>query len=91
MSVSSFMCIYPRDTSVTVNKATKDVSTSYNSLIDLLESIESFLGRLAIYTKIPLTAAMADIIIKLFVEVLSILSLATKQAKQGRLSEPCFR
>ena len=83
------MCIYPCDASV--NQATKDVGTSYNSLIDLLESIENFLSRLDIYTKIPPTAAMTDIVIKLLVEVLTILSLATKQTKQGRLSEPCFR
>ncbi len=74
-----------------MNQATKDVSASYDALIDLLESIENFLGRLDIYTKIPLTAAMTDIIIKLLVEVLSTLALATKQAKQGQLSEPCFR
>jgi hypothetical protein len=83
------MCTYPCDASV--NQATKDISTSYNSLIDLLESIENFLSRLDIYTKIPLTAAMTDVIMKILVEVLSTLSLATKQAKQGRLSEPPFR
>ena len=83
------MCTYPCDASV--NQATKDVSTRYNALIDLLESIENFLGRLDIYTNIPLTAAMTDIVIKLLVEILSTLALATQQAKQGRLSEPCFR
>ena len=83
------MCIYPCDASV--NQATKDVSTSYNALVDLLGSIENFLSRLDIYTKIPLTAAMANVIMKILVEVLSTLSLATKQAKQGRLSESPFR
>jgi len=82
------MCMYPCDTSVI--QATKDVSTSYNALIDLLESIENFLGRLDIYTKVPLTAAMANIVKILLVEVLSTLALATKQAKRGRLSEPYF-
>ena len=83
------MYTYPRDTSL--NQATKDVSTSYNALIDLLESIENFLSRLDIYTKVPLTAAMTDIVMKLLVEIISTLALATKQAKQGLLSEPCFR
>jgi hypothetical protein len=83
------MHTYPCDASV--NQATKDVSTSYNSLINLLESIGNFLARLDIYTTIPLTAAMNDIVIKLLVEVLSTLALATKQARQGRISEPCFR
>jgi hypothetical protein len=82
------MCIYPCDSSV--NQATKDINASYNALIDLLESIKNFLSRLDIYTKVPLTAAMTDIVVKLLVEVLSILALATKQAKQSTLSEPCF-
>jgi hypothetical protein len=80
--------VYPCDSSV--NQAIKDVSASYNALIDLLESIKNFLSRLDVYTKIPLTAAMTDIVVKLLVEVLSTLALATKQAKQGTLSEPCF-
>jgi hypothetical protein len=83
------MCIYPCDASV--HQATKDVIASYSALIDLLESIENFLSRLDIYTKIPLTAAMADVVVKILVEVLSTLALATKQAKQGPLSEPSFR
>jgi hypothetical protein len=55
--------------------------------VDLFESIENFLSRLDIYTKIPLTGAMTDIVIKIMVEVLTTLALATKQVKQGRLSE----
>jgi len=69
--------------------AVKDVSTSYDALIDLLESIGNFLSRLDIYTKIPLTAAMTDIVVKILVEVLNTLALATRQVKQGRLSECC--
>ena len=70
-----------------MNQAVKDVSASYDALMDLFESIESFLARLDIYTKIPLTAAMTDIVVKIIVEVLNTLALATKQVKQGRLRE----
>ena len=70
-----------------MNQAVKDVSASYDALVDLFESIESFLARLDIYTKIPLTAVMTDIVIKIMVEVLNTLALATKQVKQGRLRE----
>jgi len=73
-----------------VNQAVKDVSASYDALVDLFESIGSFLSRLEIYTKIPLTEAMTDIVIKIMVEVLSTLALATKQVNQGRLSESCL-
>jgi hypothetical protein len=74
----------------TLNQAVKDVSASYDALVDLFESIGSFLNRLEIYTKIPLTEAMTDIVIKIMVEVLSTLALATKQLNQGRLSEFCL-
>jgi hypothetical protein len=81
--------IVPMYMSSSVHQAVKDVSASYDALVDLLESIESFLGRLDIYTRIPITAAMKDIIIKIIVEVLATLALATRQVKQGRLSECC--
>ncbi len=61
----------------------------YIHSIALLESIESFLGRLDIYTRIPITGAITDILIKIIVEVLATLALATRQVKQGRLSE-CY-
>lgn len=70
-----------------MSQAVKDVSASYDALIDLFESIENFLNRFDIYTKIPPTAAMTDIIVKIMVELLSTLALATRQVKQGRLSE----
>jgi hypothetical protein len=70
-----------------VHQAVKDVSASYDALVELFEAIERFLSRLDIYTRIPLTPAIADIVIKILVEVLSTLAMATRQVKQGRLSE----
>jgi hypothetical protein len=60
---------------------------SYDALVDLLESIEHFLKRLDIYTRIPATAAMDEIVIKIMVELLTTLALATKEVKQGKSSE----
>ena len=40
-----------------------------------------------IYTGITPTTAMTDVIVDIMVEVLSILAIATKEAKRGRLSE----
>lgn len=68
------------------NQAVKDVSKSYDTLVDLFESIGNFLSRLGIYTTIPLTTAMKDVIVKIMAEVLSTLALATKEVKQGRSS-----
>ena len=39
------------------------------------------------YTDMPLTDGMMDILVKIMVEVLSVLALATKQIKKGRLSK----
>ena len=67
-------------------QAIEDISASYDALADLLESIEGFLNRLAIYTKLPPTTIMTEIIVKIMVELLSTLAVATKQITQGRQS-----
>ena len=65
----------------------KGVSASYDALVELFESVEHFRNRLDIYTKVPPTPAMAEIVVKIMVELLSTLALAMKQIQQGRLSE----
>jgi hypothetical protein len=65
----------------TVDLKDSDDVGARDQLIDLLESIESFLKHLDIYTKISPTTAMTDIVVKTFVELLSILALATKLTK----------
>jgi hypothetical protein len=64
-----------------------DVSSSYDALVDLFECIANFLKRLRIYTDLPLSSSMKDIVVKIMVELLSVLALATKQIKQGRFSK----
>jgi len=58
-------------------------------MADLLESIKQFLNRLEIYIEIPHTTAMDQVIVKILVELLLTLALATKETtrKQGKLSE----
>ena len=68
-------------------QAFKGVSADFDALVDLLESTELFLKRLDIYTKVPPTPAMTEIVVKILVELLSILALVTKQIRQGRPSE----
>jgi hypothetical protein len=46
-----------------------------------------FLQRLAIYVRMPPTPTISEIVVKIFVEVLSALSLLNKQISQGLLSE----
>ena len=53
----------------------------------MLESIEHFLNRLEIYTEIPPTETMNDMIVKILMELLSTLASTTKETKRGKLSE----
>lgn len=56
----------------------------------MLESFDSFLRRLDIYTKITPTVAMTEVVIKILVELLSTFALVTKQIKQGKSSKSVF-
>ena len=68
-------------------QAAIDVRASQDSLIDIFERMESFFQRLEIYTRVSPPPAMIDIIVRIMVEVLSILGMATKEMKQGRMSK----
>lgn len=73
---------------IDLRQAVAGVSASYDTLLELFEYVASFLGRLHVYTeKIPLSPTMSDITVKIMVNVLSVLALATKQISQGRFSE----
>ncbi|KAF8266719.1 hypothetical protein EI94DRAFT_1830495 [Lactarius quietus] len=65
-------------------QAIKDVRASKDALIYLFGRMEYFFKRLEAYIKIRPTAAMIDIIVKIMVEVISILGIVTKEMRQGR-------
>ena len=56
---------------------------SYDALVDLFASFKNFLS---IYAEIPPTPALTSALVKIIVELISTLALATKQVKQGRFS-----
>ena len=66
----------------------KEVGASQDTLTDLFGHIENLFKRLETYTEVPLTHVMTDTIVKIMVEVLGILAIATKEIKQGSASEP---
>jgi len=68
-------------------QAAKDASASRDKLIEMFNRIERFFHRLEIYTNISPTMAMSNMIVEIMVEVLTILGIATKEMKRGRLSE----
>lgn len=59
---------------------------SHNALVELFERIESFFKRLGVYNRISLTSEMTEVLGKIMVEVLSILSIATKEVRRKRAS-----
>jgi hypothetical protein len=60
---------------------------SYDALVNMLETIEHFLKLLDIYTEVPQSPVMDELAVKIMVELLSTLALATKELKLGRSSE----
>jgi hypothetical protein len=63
------------------------VDASQEVLINIFMRIESFFKRLESYTEVRPTDAMTDVIVRIMIEVLSILAIATKEIKRGRSSE----
>jgi hypothetical protein len=74
------------------SQTAKYVRESYDTLVDVFECIENFTRRLKVYTnrEIVHTPAMTETIIKILIEMLAVLALATKQINQGRLSKSLY-
>jgi len=70
-----------------IPQAAKDVRSSQETLIDIFDLIENFFRRLEVYTAVAPTPEMMDMMVKVMVEMLSILGIATKEIRQGRTSE----
>ncbi|KAH9954716.1 hypothetical protein BC827DRAFT_930283 [Russula dissimulans] len=67
--------------------AARDVSASREALIELFNRIEFFFRRLEIYTEVPPTMAMTEILVQIMVEVLMIVGIATKEVESGRFKK----
>ena len=74
-------------TNVRVIQSAKGIISNCDALVDLLESIEHFLNRLNIYTRISPAPAIDEIVVKILVEFISTLALVTEELKQRRSSE----
>ena len=68
-------------------QTTKGVISSCGALVDLPEAIEHFVNRLNIYIQIPPTPAVDEMMVKILVELLSMLALVTEELNQRRSSE----
>ena len=72
---------------IEARQAINDVNAAQEALIDIFECIENCFKQLETYTEVKPSEAMMNIIVKIMVEVLNILDIATKEIKQGRTSE----
>jgi hypothetical protein len=73
-----------------MNQTAKGVTSILGALVDLLEYFEHFLSRLDLYTRIPHTPDMDEIVVKIMLDLLATLALVTKELKQGQSSESVF-
>jgi hypothetical protein len=69
------------------SQAAKVNSASQATLAIIFDRIVNFFRRLETYVKLPPISGMTEVIVKIVVEVLSILAIATKEIKQSRASE----
>ena len=65
----------------------QEVSSSYDATEELFECIACFIARLKIYAQIQRTKEMREVIIKTLAEIISVLAIATKQVKKGRICQ----
>ncbi|KAH8992460.1 hypothetical protein EDB92DRAFT_1815964 [Lactarius akahatsu] len=65
--------------------AVKDLNEDQDALIGVFEQIGFFFRRLKVYTEVPPTPMMKETMVKIMVEVLNILAIATKESKRSRL------
>jgi len=65
----------------------RDVVASHNKMLYIFERIHFFLQRLNIYTGIPLTNELTELLGKIMAQLLCILALSTKAMKERRMSE----
>ena len=65
----------------------KDVRASQETLVDVFERVEMFFRRLEVYTEVPATTEMMDMITQIMAEVLCILGIATKEITESRMSK----
>ena len=86
--VSLFLHAYPCD--IRVSQEFKGVGFNFDALVGLLETIARVLKQLDIYTKVPPTPAMTEMVVKIMVELLCTLTFLTKQIKQGQHGELVF-
>jgi hypothetical protein len=82
----AFSFSYPDYCDFQASQAVIAVRESQGVLIELFERIENFFKRLETYVEVPPATGMTDTIVKIMVQVLSVLAIATREIKQSKTS-----
>ena len=67
------------------------MSASHDVLLDLFQRIDDFFKRFKVYSRSFLNTELAEVLVKVVVKVLNILSIAMKEVEQSRASESILR
>ena len=67
------------------------MSASHDVLLDLFQRMDDFFKRFKVYSRTFLNTELAEVLVKVVVKVLHILSIATKEVEKGRASESLLR
>jgi hypothetical protein len=70
-----------------VNQLAKCEISKFDALVDSLEAIENFIGRLSVYTDKTLPPAVVEIVVKIIAELISTLAVVTKKLKERKRGE----
>ena len=65
----------------------RDAATSRKALIDLFGRIHFFVQRLKVYTEVPLTEGLTELLGRIMAQLLFILALSTKMMAEKKMSE----
>ena len=68
---------------VRLSQAASGVTSSYDALLKLFERLGDFFQRLEIYISVQPTTKMTNIIVRIIIQVLSVLALARKEINTG--------
>ena len=72
---------------IEISQAAKDVSASHDVLLDIFGRMDDFFTRFQAYSGGFLKTELAEVLVKVVVKVLNILSVAMKEIEQSRASQ----
>jgi hypothetical protein len=74
-----------------ISQAARDVSASHDVLLDLFQRMDDFFKRFKVYSQRFLNTDLVEVLVKVVVKVLNILSTATKEVERSRASASLLR